>query len=157
MDTPYTVMTFGANHLYGEFGQVETEGQLGSFIGNSTSVNLGNGETLDVLYNEASGTIQVELVATPSKATYDWDIGSGTWNASSAGDWNPPGNGTMPELQFQRDDWHGQRRNRDVGPRPDDQQSDDHNPVTRFPAPPIRSRPTGMSRSPRGPRCRFTA
>ena len=27
LDTRYTVMTFGANHLYGEFGKVETEGQ----------------------------------------------------------------------------------------------------------------------------------
>ncbi len=96
LDTPYTVMTFGAHRLYGEFGQVETEGALGNFTGNSTSVNLGNGDTLEVLYNEASGTIQVELVATPSKTTYDWDTGSGTWNASSAADWNPPGNKTTP-------------------------------------------------------------
>jgi hypothetical protein len=94
-DTRYTVMSFGANHLYGEFGQVETEGQLGNFSGNRTSVNLGNGNSLDVLYNEASGTVQVELVATP-KATYNWDTGSGTWDAKSAGDWNPPGNGTTP-------------------------------------------------------------
>ena len=85
-------MTFGANHLYGEFNQVETEGGgLGNFIGNSTSVNLGNGDTLEVLYNEASGTVQVELVATPSKTTYDWDIGSGTWNASSAKRLEPAG------------------------------------------------------------------
>ena len=49
-----------------------------------------------MLYNEASGTIQVELVATPTRTTYDWDTGSGTWNASSAADWNPPGNGTTP-------------------------------------------------------------
>ena len=89
-------MSFGPNHLYGEFKQVETEGALGNFIGNSTSVNVGNNETLEVLYNEASGTVQVELVATPSKTTYEWDIGSGTWNASSAKDWNPPGNGTTP-------------------------------------------------------------
>ena len=27
---------------------------------------------------------------------YTWDTGSGTWNAASAGDWNPPGNGTTP-------------------------------------------------------------
>ena len=95
-DTPYTVMTFGPHHLYGEFGQVETEGALGNFTGNRTSVNLGNGDSLDVLYNEASGTIQVELVATPTRTTYDWDTGSGTWNASSAADWNPPGNKTTP-------------------------------------------------------------
>jgi hypothetical protein len=96
VDTPYTVMSFGPNHLYGEFKQVETEGSLGSFTGNRTSVNVGNNETLEVLYNEASGTVQVELVATPSKTTYQWNIGSGTWNTSSAKDWNPPGNGTTP-------------------------------------------------------------
>jgi hypothetical protein len=94
--TLYTVMTFGANRLYGEFGTVETEGQLGNNTGTSTSVNLGDGDTLDVLYNEAAGTIQVELVATPSRTTYDWDTGSGTWNASSASDWDPPGNGAIP-------------------------------------------------------------
>jgi filamentous hemagglutinin len=93
-DTPYTVMTFGPHHLYGEFSQVETEGQLGNFTGNRTSVNLGNGNSLDVLYNEASGTIQVELVATPTRTTYDWDTGSGTWD--TAADWNPPGNKTTP-------------------------------------------------------------
>ena len=42
LDTPYTVMTFGANHLSGEFGKVETEGKLGNFSGNSTSVKVGN-------------------------------------------------------------------------------------------------------------------
>jgi hypothetical protein len=83
LNTPYTVMTFGANHLYGEFSKVETEGALGKFSGNSTSVNVGNGDTLDVLYNGSSGTIQVELVATPFKTTmYDWHVGS-EWNASS--------------------------------------------------------------------------
>jgi hypothetical protein len=37
-----------------------------------------------------------ELVATPSFTTYTWDVGSGTWNAASGADWNPPGNGTIP-------------------------------------------------------------
>ena len=96
LNTPYTVMTFGANDLYGQFAQVETEGSLGSHTGNSNSVNLGDGDTLEVLYNEASGDIQVELVSTPASTTYTWDVGSGTWNASSAADWNPPGNGTTP-------------------------------------------------------------
>jgi len=96
LNTPYTVMTFGANRLYGEFGQVETEGALGSHAGNGNSVNLGNGETLKVLYNEASGDVQVEVVPTPPSTTYTWDVGSGTWNASSGADWNPPGDGTTP-------------------------------------------------------------
>ena len=96
LNTPYTVMTFRANDLYGQFGEVETEGSLGSHTGDSNSVNLGNGETLEVLYNEASGDIQVELVTTPASTTYTWDVGAGTWNASSAADWNPPGNSTTP-------------------------------------------------------------
>ena len=62
LNTPYTVMTFGAGDLYGEFAQVETEGSLGSNTGNGDSVNLGDGETLEVLYNEAAGDIQVEVV-----------------------------------------------------------------------------------------------
>ena len=62
LNTPYTVMTFGADDLYGQFAQVETEGSLGSHTGNSNSVNLGDGDTLKVLYNEASGDVQVELV-----------------------------------------------------------------------------------------------
>ena len=96
LNTPYTVMSYGAGHLYGLFGQVKSEGALGSHTGNSTSVNLGNGDTLDVFYNEASGTVQVEMVTTPSATTYEWHVGSGTWNASSAADWSPPGNGTTP-------------------------------------------------------------
>ena len=96
LNTPYTVMTFGKNDLYGQFAQVETEGSLGSHTGNSNSVNVGGGDTLEVLYNEASGDIQVELVTTPASTTYTWDVGAGTWNASSGGDWNPPDNGTTP-------------------------------------------------------------
>ena len=96
LNTPYTVMTFGADNLYGQFSQVETEGTLGNHTGNGDSVNLGNSDTLEVLYNEAAGDIQVELVTTPASTAYTWDVGSGTWNASSGGDWNPPGNGTTP-------------------------------------------------------------
>jgi hypothetical protein len=96
LNTPYTVMTFAANDLYGQFAQIETEGTLGSHTGSGNSVNLGNGDTLEALYNEAAGDIQVELVSTPANTAYTWDVGSGTWNASSGGDWNPPGDGTTP-------------------------------------------------------------
>jgi hypothetical protein len=96
LNTPYTVMTFGADDLYGQFGEIETEGSLGSHTGNGDTVNLGNGDTLEVLYNEASGDVQVEVVTTPASTTYTWDVGSGTWNASSGADWNPPGNSTTP-------------------------------------------------------------
>ena len=84
-------MTFGADHLYGQFGEVETEGALGSHTGDSNSVNLGDGDTLEVLYNEAAGEVQVELVTTPASTTYTWDVGSGTWNASSGSRLEPAG------------------------------------------------------------------
>ena len=96
LNTPYKVMTFAANDLYGQFAQVETEGSLGSHTGSGNSVNLGNGDTLEVLYNEAAGNIQVEVVPTRASTTYTWNVGSATWNASSGADWNPPGNSTTP-------------------------------------------------------------
>ncbi|HTV31933.1 MAG TPA: hypothetical protein VME69_02365, partial [Methylocella sp.] len=96
LDTPYTMLTFAGNALYGQFAKVETEGTLGTNTGNSTSVNLGKGDTLDVIYDESAGQVQVELVKTPAATAYSWDVGSGTWNASSAADWNPPKNGTVP-------------------------------------------------------------
>src|ERR1700756_1749911 len=36
------------------------------------------------------------IVSNVSGAAYDWDAGSGAWNADSGADWNPPGNGTVP-------------------------------------------------------------
>ena len=97
LNTPYTVMTFGANHLYGAFGQVETEGALGSHTGNSNSVNLGNGDTLEVLYNEATG-------ASSGRAGDDAGRARPTPGTSAAArgtprvgaDWSPPANGSVP-------------------------------------------------------------
>ena len=93
LNTPYTVATFAPGSLYGEFGQVETEGAYGNLTGNSTSVNLGNGNTLDVIYNEASGLVQVEMVTTPAAAS-TWIGTSGSWNTAS--DWNSASNTTLP-------------------------------------------------------------
>jgi hypothetical protein len=98
LNTPYTVLTFGDKHLYGQFAKVETEGVLGGHTGNGDSVNLGDGDTLEVLYNEATGNVQVEMIATPASTSYTWHVGSGTWNASSGADWNPPNNGTTPGM-----------------------------------------------------------
>ncbi len=44
------------------------------------------------------GLSNVAVVNTESVAQlhYVWTAGSGTWDASSAGDWNPPGNSTTP-------------------------------------------------------------
>ena len=126
LNTPYTVMTFGANDLYGQFAQVETEGSLGSHTGNSNSVNLGDGDTLEVLYNEASGDVQVELVSTPASTTYTWDVGSGTLERVERRRLEPAGQWHDAQRHFQCGDWHRRRRNGDIGARPDDQQSVDH-------------------------------
>ncbi len=68
-------------------GDWSPPGDLGSSDDvNGGSVNLGNGDTLD----------QVEVASTTSSTTYAWDVGNGTWNASSGADWNPPGDGTTP-------------------------------------------------------------
>jgi hypothetical protein len=61
LNTPYTVMSFGAGQLSGLFSQVQTEGALGNHTGNGNSVNLGSGDTLDVIYNGASGDVQVDI------------------------------------------------------------------------------------------------
>ncbi len=66
LNTPYTVATFTAGDLAGKFAHLQTEGSLGNHTGNGNSVNLGNGDTLKVLYNNAAGAIQVEEVATPA-------------------------------------------------------------------------------------------
>ena len=98
-------MTFGADHLYGEFGQVETEGTYGNNTGNSTSVNLGNGDTLEVLYNE--GERQNSGRAGGDAIGHDVRLGQRQRDVErlkrrrleSARQWHDA------ELQFQRDDW----------------------------------------------------
>ena len=152
LNTPYTVMSYGAGHLYGLFGQVKSEGALGSHTGNSTSVNLGNGDTLDVFYNEASGTVQVEMVTTPSATTYEWHVGSGTWNASSAADWSPPGNGTTPSSTSNVVIGTGGSGTVTLEQDRDDRRVCRSPPVTHFPAAAIRLRRTRMSRSRRAAR-----
>ncbi|MBV9860284.1 MAG: hypothetical protein JO038_09310, partial [Alphaproteobacteria bacterium] len=91
--TPYTVMTFGGGRLYGIFGTVATEGSLGTNSGSGTSVALtsGNyaGDTLQVLYNDAAGTIQVEIVSPAAANAYTWIAGPGNWD--TAADWSPTG------------------------------------------------------------------
>jgi hypothetical protein len=68
LNTPYTVATFAPGDLTGKFSHVETEGVLGDHTGNGTSVSLGNGDTLEVLYNNAAGTIQIEEVDPPASS-----------------------------------------------------------------------------------------
>ena len=82
LDQLYTVMTFTPGSLSGEFSQVQTEGLLGNYTGNATSVNLGNGNILEVLYNNAAGTIQIEEVPLSWASPV-----SGNWNTAS--NWSP--------------------------------------------------------------------
>ncbi len=81
LNTPYTVATFTSGDLTGKFAHLQTEGSLGSHTGNGASLNLGNGDTLKALYNNAAGTIQVEEVATPATAAST----SGGASATTAG------------------------------------------------------------------------
>ena len=60
-----TVMTFGAGDLVGQFAAV----QDGSAIGDGSNVNLGDGTTLEVFYNNDGGDIQIERVNNTSLAT----------------------------------------------------------------------------------------
>ena len=78
-----TVMTFGAGDLIGQFAHV----QDGSTIGDGGSVNLGDGTTLEVFYNNDSGDIQIERVNNTSlAASYNWTDATGNW--STAADWS---------------------------------------------------------------------
>ena len=90
LDTPYTVATFAPGQLSGSFATL----QDGSATGSGTSVDLGDGTTLEAISNNNAGTIQVELVSTPAATGYTWDGGSGSWDTGS--DWTPPGDGTTP-------------------------------------------------------------
>jgi HPt (histidine-containing phosphotransfer) domain-containing protein len=78
-----TVMTFQAGTLIGQFAHV----QDGSAIGDGSNVNLGDGTTLEVLYNNDYGTIQIERVENSTLATtYEWTDGTDNW--SNASDWS---------------------------------------------------------------------
>ena len=81
--TLLTVMTFNPGHLAGQFAAV----QDGSSIGDGSFVNLGDGTSLEVFYNEDSGNIQIERVENSSLATsYTWIDGTANW--SVAADWS---------------------------------------------------------------------
>jgi fibronectin-binding autotransporter adhesin len=84
-----TVMTFQAGTLIGQFAHV----QDGSAIGDGSNVNLGDGTTLEVFYNNDYGTIQIERVLNTTLATtYEWTDGTANW--STASDWS---GGVVPD------------------------------------------------------------
>ncbi len=81
--TALTVMTFTPGHLAGQFAAV----QDGSSIGDGSFVNLGDGTSIEVFYNEDAGNIQIERVNNASLATsYTWIDGTANW--STAADWS---------------------------------------------------------------------
>ena len=74
--------TNGSNPQY-ETLYVDAKGNLYG----TTDSGGANGSTYGTVF---------EVTDTGFVTTYSWDAGSGTWNASSAADWNPPNNGTVP-------------------------------------------------------------
>ena len=78
--TLLTVMTFGTGHLVGQFAAI----QDGASIGGGSFVNLGDGTSLEVFYNNSAGNIQIERVNNASLATsYKWTDGTGNWNTAA--------------------------------------------------------------------------
>ncbi|HEY5239157.1 MAG TPA: hypothetical protein VIJ62_12310 [Rhizomicrobium sp.] len=63
----FTIMSFADGKLNGQFSEIVD----GKYTGSGTSVDIGKGLTLDVLYNNSAGNIQVQVVATPAAAAHD--------------------------------------------------------------------------------------
>jgi fibronectin-binding autotransporter adhesin len=57
----FTIATFNPGNLTGQFATVE----YGSYSGTGTSLNIGSGLTLDVLYNNTPGNIQLQVASVP--------------------------------------------------------------------------------------------
>ncbi len=74
----FTIMTFTPGSLLGMFGFLTGSG--GALAGNGTSQNLGDGLTAGLLYNDSTGNIQLEYVATPANT-------ADTFTAGDTGDW----------------------------------------------------------------------
>jgi hypothetical protein len=78
-----TVMTFGAGDLVGQFAAV----QDATSVGGGSFVNLGDGTSIEVFYNNAAGNIQIDRVNNASLATsYNWIDGTANWSAAT--DWS---------------------------------------------------------------------
>jgi hypothetical protein len=77
-----TLLSFKAGQLNGIFNTLSISGANGD----GTTVNLSGGLTAGLLYNDAAGTVQLEVVATPSTTADTWTAGTGTWGTS--GSWS---------------------------------------------------------------------
>jgi hypothetical protein len=63
------------------------------------SDSANNPDVITLTVDDSFGNVgaqQTIQVATPTGPGYAWDVGSGTWNVDSGGDWNPPGDDTIP-------------------------------------------------------------
>jgi hypothetical protein len=78
LNTPYTVMTFAPGHQFGLFSALQ--------FGTRTGVDLGDGTTLEAFYNNSTGNIQLERVATPATTSFHWIDGADSWD--NASDWS---------------------------------------------------------------------
>ena len=108
--TTLTIITFTPGELSGMFrGDFQLE--------HGTYINLGNGLTAGLLYNDSLGTVQYEFVATPSTTADTWTAGAtGPW--ATAADWS---NGA-PDLLHGRHPRCGRQRHvggRRYGRQPD--------------------------------------
>jgi Ca2+-binding RTX toxin-like protein len=79
----FTVFTFAPGSLTGTFARV----QVGAFIGNDNSVNIGGGLTVNVVYNNAGGNIQLQVANTPATGDH-WTTGSGTGLWTTGANWS---------------------------------------------------------------------
>src|SRR5262249_40076522 len=79
----FTVFTFAPGSLTGTFARV----QVGAFIGNDNSVNIGGGLTVNVVYNNAGGNVQLQVVSTPATGDH-WTTGSGTGLWTTGANWS---------------------------------------------------------------------
>ncbi len=76
----FTLMTFAPGGLTGTFGSTED----GHFVGDGNSVNIGNGLSLSIIYDDAAGTITADVVSATSADS--WTGANANW--TSTGDWS---------------------------------------------------------------------
>jgi hypothetical protein len=67
-------------------------------VGGPLTYTLAGDLTADsFVVSSANGGVDSDIsVSVVPVSIYKWDVGSGTWNASSGADWNPPGDGSVP-------------------------------------------------------------
>ena len=69
----YDLVTFASGQLTGTFGSIRS----GAFSANGSSLNVANGLTLHVIYDNPGGRIQLQVVNSP--VVDHWTDGTGNW------------------------------------------------------------------------------